>query len=182
MATEEIVAAAQEERFTRKKHDFSFPEQAIDFCLKKAGIKAPQLDCVAFYEKPFLKFERLLETYIALAPAGFRSFQMAMPLWLKEKLFQKKLLRDEFKQFGDIANAGDRLLFCEHGLAPDPEVQRAYFEKFKGQINGEKWAEIQHTVGASAAARSSSKGSSAASISRSFWRVHCSATRTAIVS
>jgi len=88
-----IVAAAQEERFTRKKHDPGFPRHAVEFCLRQAGTRLGDLDRVVFYDKPFLKFERLLETYIALAPRGFRSFQMALPLWLKEKLFQKSLLR-----------------------------------------------------------------------------------------
>jgi carbamoyltransferase len=111
-----IVAAAQEERFTRKKHDASFPRHAIDYCLNTAGTKLADLDHIAFYDKPFLKFERLLETYIALAPQGFRSFQMAMPLWLKEKLFQKSLLRKKLKEF-DEEIAGDRLLFTEHHLS-----------------------------------------------------------------
>jgi carbamoyltransferase len=88
----EIVAAAQEERFTRKKHDARFPVNAIDYCLKEAGIGLGDVDHVVFYDKPFLKFERLLETYLAFAPRGFQSFRMAMPLWLKEKLFQKTLL------------------------------------------------------------------------------------------
>ena len=79
----EIVAAAQEERFTRKKHDAGFPAQAIDYCLRQAGAAAGDLDFVVFYEKPIRKFERLLETYLAYAPSGFRSFQMAMPVWLK---------------------------------------------------------------------------------------------------
>ena len=111
-----IVAAAQEERFTRKKHDSSFPKNAIAYCLEEAGARLDELDHVVFYDKPFLKFERLLETYIALAPRGFRSFRMAIPLWLKEKLFQKSLLKGELKQFAegfDIA----RLLFCEHHLS-----------------------------------------------------------------
>ena len=111
-----IVAAAQEERFTRKKHDPSFPHNAIAYCLEEAGTKLDELDHVVFYDKPFLKFERLMETYIALAPRGFRSFRMAIPLWLKEKLFQKSLLKGELKQFAegfDIA----RLLFCEHHLS-----------------------------------------------------------------
>ena len=111
-----IVAAAQEERFTRKKHDSSFPKNAIAYCLEEAGAGLDELDHVVFYDKPFLKFERLLETYIALAPRGFRSFRMAIPLWLKEKLFQKSLLKGELKQFAegfDIA----RLLFCEHHLS-----------------------------------------------------------------
>ena len=81
-----IVAAAQEERFTRVKHDHRFPKHAVDFCLGRAGLKPGDIDHVAFYEKPFLKFERLLETYLAVAPAGFRSFSMAMPLWIHEKL------------------------------------------------------------------------------------------------
>src|SRR5262252_5437753 len=111
-----ILAAAQEERFTRKKHDSSFPKKAIAYCLKEAGAKLDELDHVVFYDKPFLKFERLMETYLAMAPRGFRSFQMAIPLWLKEKLFQKNLLKSELKQFAkgfDIA----RLLFCEHHLS-----------------------------------------------------------------
>src|ERR1700755_1319569 len=90
-----IVAAAQEERFTRKKHDASFPPNGIGYCLEASGAKLAEIDHIAFYDKPFLKFERLLETYIALAPRGFTSFKMAIPLWLKEKLFQKSLLRKE---------------------------------------------------------------------------------------
>ena len=93
-----VVAAAQEERFTRKKHDASFPSNAISYCLEAAGTSLSDIDHIAFYDKPFLKFERLLETYIALAPHGFRSFQMAIPLWLKEKLFQKNLLRKKLKR------------------------------------------------------------------------------------
>jgi carbamoyltransferase len=111
-----IVAAAQEERFTRKKHDASFPHHAIGYCLEAAGTKLSDIDHVAFYDKPFLKFERLLETYIALAPRGFRSFQMALPLWLKEKLFQKSLLRKKLAEF-DEEFASDRLLFTEHHLS-----------------------------------------------------------------
>jgi len=111
-----IVAAAQEERFTRRKHDSAFPRHAIAYCLDEAGIAADKLDHVVFYDKPFLKFERLLETYIAMAPRGFRSFKMSIPLWLKEKLFQKSLLRDELeKLFGDFDKAA--LLFCEHHLS-----------------------------------------------------------------
>ncbi len=88
----EIVAAAQEERFTRRKHDPSYPRNAIDFVLNFANLKLSEVDQIVFFEKPFLKFERLLETYVAFAPRGFKSFCMAMPLWLKEKLFQKKLV------------------------------------------------------------------------------------------
>ena len=111
-----IVAAAQEERFTRKKHDASFPHHAIGYCLDAVGAKLSEIDHVAFYDKPFLKFERLLETYIALAPRGFRSFQMAIPLWLKEKLFQKSLLRKELRTFDEEMPA-DKLLFTEHHLS-----------------------------------------------------------------
>jgi len=111
-----IVAAAQEERFTRKKHDPSFPLNAIGYCLEAAGARLSEIDHVAFYDKPFLKFERLLETYIALAPKGFRSFQMAIPLWLKEKLFQKSLLRKKLSEF-DEDFPTDKLLFAEHHLS-----------------------------------------------------------------
>ena len=90
-----IVAAAQEERFTRKKHDASFPHGAIKYCIQEAGITANEIDSVVFYEKPFVKFERLIETYLAFAPRGFRSFASAIPLWVKEKLFQKSILTKE---------------------------------------------------------------------------------------
>jgi carbamoyltransferase len=92
-----IIAAAQEERFTRKKHDSGFPHRAVEYCLAEAGVPLAEVDRVVFYDKPFLKFERLLETYLNFAPRGFRSFQMAMPLWLREKLFQKRLLQSELK-------------------------------------------------------------------------------------
>src|ERR1700689_289764 len=89
----EIVAAAQEERFTRKKHDEGFPQYAIEYCLKQAGLRPEDLDFVGFYDKPLLKFERLLETYLAYAPVGFRSFVTAMPFWLKKKLYLSRELR-----------------------------------------------------------------------------------------
>jgi len=111
-----IVAAAQEARFTRKKHDASFPHNAVNYCLQAAAVRLADIDHVAFYDKPFLKFERLLETYIALAPQGFGSFKMAMPLWLKEKLFQKSLIRKKLREV-DEEIAGDRLLFTEHHLS-----------------------------------------------------------------
>src|ERR1700730_9922305 len=95
----EILAAAQEERFTRKKHDSGFPHQAIDYCLKEGDCKLDDVDHVVFYDKPFIKFERLLETYLAFAPKGLTSFRMAVPLWLREKLFQKKLLTSELRRF-----------------------------------------------------------------------------------
>jgi carbamoyltransferase len=110
----EIVAAAQEERFTRKKHDSRFPAKAVEYCLAQDGVGLADVDWVAFYDKPFLKFERLLETYVAFAPRGLRSFAMAMPLWVREKLFQKSLLRDELKQFSADFDWENRLLFTEH--------------------------------------------------------------------
>ena len=111
-----IIAAAQEERFTRRKHDAAFPHNAIAYCLAEAGVDADALDHVVFYDKPFLKFERLLETYIALAPRGFRSFKMSIPLWLREKLFQKNLLHKELEKFSPDFDKS-RLLFCEHHLS-----------------------------------------------------------------
>ncbi len=113
----EIVAAAQEERFSRKKHDARFPVNALNFCLAEAGISLAEVDKVAFYDKPFLKFERLLETYLAFAPKGFKSFRMAIPLWLREKLFQKDLLAKELKKIEPGVNWLDRLLFSEHHLS-----------------------------------------------------------------
>src|SRR5258707_366716 len=110
----QIVAAAQEERFTRKKHDSRFPHRALSYCLDEGRITLGEVDYVAFYDKPFLKFERLLETYLAFAPRGFRSFRMAIPLWLKEKLFQKQLLRDELRAFDPDFDWESRLLFAEH--------------------------------------------------------------------
>jgi len=109
-----IVAAAQEERFTRKKHDSRFPANAIWYCLEEAGVGLDQIDFVAFYDKPFLKFERLLETYLAFAPRGFSSFKMAIPIWLKEKLFQKDLLHKELAKFDPDFDWKNKLLFAEH--------------------------------------------------------------------
>ncbi|CAM5198355.1 Carbamoyltransferase OS=Bosea thiooxidans OX=53254 GN=ARD30_23200 PE=3 SV=1 [Bosea thiooxidans] len=109
-------AAAQEERFTRVKHDAGFPAQAIGYCLAQTGLKLSQLDAVVFYEKPFVKFERLLETYLSVAPRGFRQFLTAMPLWLREKLFQKSLLGDELKAL-DAEFDPAKLLFSEHHLS-----------------------------------------------------------------
>ncbi len=112
-----IVAAAQEERFTRKKHDAGYPRHAIEYCLAEAGIKLDQVDHVAFYDKPFLKFERLLETYLAFAPRGFQSFRMAIPLWLREKLFLKDLLIKKLKESAPGFDWDKRLLFSEHHLS-----------------------------------------------------------------
>jgi len=110
----EIVAAAQEERFTRKKADASFPRHAIQYCLTAAGCPLSKIDLVVFYEKPFLKFERLLESYLAFAPRGFRSFATSMPLWLKEKLFQKDLLRKALAEIDPGFDARSKLRFAEH--------------------------------------------------------------------
>ena len=109
-----IVAAAQEERFTRRKHDARFPANAVRYCLETAGVSGDEIDYVAFYEKPFVKFERLLETYLAFAPRGYRSFAMALPLWIREKLFQKDLLARELRALGFARPPRDRLLFAEH--------------------------------------------------------------------
>ena len=114
----EIIAAAQEERFTRKKHDAGFPYHSIHYCLKEASISGSQIDNVVFYEKPFVKFERLLETYLAFAPKGFASFAKAMPLWIKDKLFQKSALVKELKSTLDESiNWSELLLFSEHHLS-----------------------------------------------------------------
>jgi len=113
----EIIAAAQEERFTRKKHDASYPKNAINYVLKQAGLKLNEVDHVVFYEKPFLKFERLLETYIGFSPSGFRSFSMSMPLWLSEKLFQKKMLFDALKEQDNNFNDIKKINFSEHHLS-----------------------------------------------------------------
>jgi carbamoyltransferase len=109
-----VVAAAQEERFTRAKHDPRFPVLAIRYCLDQAGLKASDLDHVVFYEKPFIKFERLLETYLAFAPRGYNSFRLAIPLWLKEKLFQKRLLRQSLREIDPDIDWEARLLFTDH--------------------------------------------------------------------
>jgi len=114
----EIIAAVQEERFTRRKHDANFPCHAIQYCLKVAKITAAEIDNVVFYEKPFIKFERLLETYLAFAPRGFTSFAKAMPLWIKDKLFQKSALIKELKfTLGEKINWPEKLLFSEHHLS-----------------------------------------------------------------
>lgn len=110
-----IVAAAQEERFTRKKHDAEFPAEAIRYCLREAGLSLTDITHVVFYDKPLIKFERLMETYLAYAPAGFRSFVKAIPVWLKEKLYLKKTLRRELAELGSIKETNlPPLLFTEH--------------------------------------------------------------------
>jgi carbamoyltransferase len=112
-----VVAAAQEERFTRRRHDARFPRNAIACCLAQAGTSLGDVDFVAFYDKPLLTFERLLETYLAFAPRGFRSFRTAMPVWVREKLFQKELLRKELKALSPTVDWEKRLLFTEHHLS-----------------------------------------------------------------
>jgi carbamoyltransferase len=113
----DVCAAAQEERFTRKKHDARFPRHAVRFCLAHAGLTLDEIDVVAFYDKPFLKFERLLETYHAFAPRGFASFKKALPLWLREKLFLKDHLERELARELPGVNVGERLVFSEHHLS-----------------------------------------------------------------
>jgi carbamoyltransferase len=112
-----IIGAAQEERFTRNKHDASYPKNAINYVLKEAGLKLSMVDHVVFYEKPFLKFERLLETYVGFSPRGFKSFSMSMPLWLSEKLFQKKLLFDALKDQDNNFNDIKKINFSEHHMS-----------------------------------------------------------------
>ena len=113
----EIIAAAQEERFTRKKHDPGFPSHAIRYCLQEAGLGLGDLDAIAFYDKPLLKFERLLETYYSFAPRGLKSFMTAMPVWLKEKMFLKRLIHQELAAIGPYDKRTARLLFPEHHLS-----------------------------------------------------------------
>ncbi|CAN1486181.1 COG2192 Predicted carbamoyl transferase, NodU family [Methylophilaceae bacterium] len=114
----EIISAAQEERFTRKKHDEDFPINAINFCLSEAKLASHQIDYVVFYDKPFLKFERLFETYLAFAPKGFKSFSTSLPVWIKDKLFQKSVILDALKEFLDKdIDWSARLLFSEHHLS-----------------------------------------------------------------
>ena len=111
----EIKSAVQEERFTRKRHDASFPTNSVKYCLAASNLSPQQIDYVVFYDKPFLKFDRILETYLAFAPRGFKSFSTSLPVWLKEKLFQKQVLAKALEPiFGDI---GERLLFSEHHLS-----------------------------------------------------------------
>jgi len=113
----EITAAAQEERFTRIKHDLSYPNNAVEFVLDYANLKLSEVDQIVFFEKPFLKFERLLETYVAFAPRGFLSFSKAMPLWLKEKLFQKNLLFNELKEHDEKFKSDENIFFSDHHLS-----------------------------------------------------------------
>src|SRR5678816_1466370 len=113
----QVVAAAQEERFTRKKHDAGFPHHAIRSCLESTGTRIEEVDFVAFYDKPFLKFERLLETYLAFAPRGFGSFREALPVWVKDKLFQRSTILKELKSLDKKTDWAGKLLFSEHHLS-----------------------------------------------------------------
>ena len=113
----EIIAAAQEERFTRIKHDSQYPYNAIQFVLNFSNLKLSEVDHIVFFEKPFLKFERLLETYVAFAPKGFSSFSKAMPLWIKEKLFQKKYLFDKLKCHDENYKSDKNIYFSDHHIS-----------------------------------------------------------------
>ena len=114
----EIIAAAQEERFTRKKHDSNFPVNAICYCLREGKTSSRDIDYVVFYDKPFLKFERLLETYLAFAPIGFKSFATSLPIWLKDKLFQKTVITNALRDlWGKDVKWEEKLLFSEHHLS-----------------------------------------------------------------
>ena len=122
----QIIAAAQEERFTRKKHDANFPKEAVAYCLREGGINVSKLDCVAFYEKPFLKFDRILHSYLAYAPAGLKSFLMAIPLWIRERIWTKELIRREL-------DCGCKIVFPEHheshaasAFLPSPFLEAAF--------------------------------------------------------
>jgi carbamoyltransferase len=113
----QIAAAAQEERFSRQKHDARFPRHAVRYCLEQGALKPADLDSVVFYDKPFLKFERLIETYLMFAPSGFASFRMALPLWIREKLFQKNLLAGHLKELDGQGEWIEKLLFTEHHVS-----------------------------------------------------------------
>ena len=123
----EIVAAAQEERFTRKKHDSSFPQHAVRYVLQESGFPIENISAIAFYEKPLIKFERLIETYHAFAPRGVRSFAAAIPVWLKEKLFLKKILKDEIAKIGET-----KARFLFPGTSPVACSQRILSLPFLG--------------------------------------------------
>ncbi len=138
-----IVSAAQEERFTRKKHDFSFPKNAIKYCLDNSGLKGKDLDFVAFYDKPFIKFERILQTYLAYAPLGIRSFIKAIPLWIKQKLWIKELIRKELGFSGRIIFPTHHLSHAASAFFPSPYQQAAFLS-----IDGVgEWATASFGIG-----------------------------------
>ena len=122
----EIIAAAQEERFSRVKQDSSFPSNAINYCLKEAGITSSDLDLVAYYEKPFLKFERILETYLAFAPIGIKAFLKAMPLWIKKKIWIKELIKDELRYDGSIIFPEHHESHAASAFFPSPFQEAAF--------------------------------------------------------
>ncbi len=138
-----IIAAAQEERFTRKKHDFSFPKHALNYCLEEGGLQGADLDCVAFYDKPFIKFERILETYLACAPCGIRSFIKAIPLWIKQKLWMKDLIEKELHLKGKIIFPEHHESHAASAFFPSP-FQEAAFLTIDGV--GE-WATASYGIG-----------------------------------
>ncbi|MBU1122842.1 MAG: carbamoyltransferase [Candidatus Omnitrophota bacterium] len=139
----EIVSAAQEERFTRKKHDFSFPHKAVEYCLRNSGLKVADLDFVAFYDKPFIKFERLLETYLAYAPQGINSFIKAMPLWIKQKLWMKEIIKKELSYSGKIIFPQHHQSHASSAFFPSPYQQAAFLT-----IDGVgEWATASFGVG-----------------------------------
>lgn len=106
----QIIAAAQEERFTRKKHDAAFPRHAVEYCLREGGITLTQVDYVAFYEKPFVKFDRILHSYLAYAPSGLKTFLMAIPLWIRERIWMKTLIQEELRSLSaQIQNPNDEI-------------------------------------------------------------------------
>jgi carbamoyltransferase len=145
-----IIAAAQEERFTRKKHDASYPKNAIYYVLKEAFLKLSEVDHIVFYEKPFLKFERLLETYVGFSPRGFKSFSMSMPLWLSEKLFQKKMLFDALKEQDNNFNDIKKINFSEHHLshAASAFFSSPYYEAIILTLDGVgEWATTTVSLG-----------------------------------
>ena len=122
----DIVAAAQEERFTRKKHDCSFPERATNFCLEYGGVNINEIDCIAYYEKPFLKFDRILNTYFAFAPFGIRSFLKAMPLWIKKKMWIKDIIRKSLDFERDILFPEHHQSHASSAFFPSPFKEAAF--------------------------------------------------------
>ena len=114
---DEIIYASQEERFSRKKHDAGFPDKSIRYILSKYGLKLSEIDYIVFYEKPFLKFERILETHIAYSPFGFKSFLHSIPLWIKDKLFQKNILFNELKKIDIDFKEKNKIKFSDHHLS-----------------------------------------------------------------
>src|SRR6185437_14913406 len=141
----DIIAAAQEERFTRKKGDATLPSRAIDYCLSTVGLRPSELDCVAFYDKPLLKFERILETYLGIAPRGFASFLKAGPLWIKEKLFTDRELREKLGYTGDLLYAEHHESHAASAFFPSPFQEAAILT-----VDGVgEWATASFGVGSS---------------------------------